>query len=225
MDGYTRRQLEELRASEPYTQFLRMRARGYGAGVGLTRRDYREALEYADRVLGMVCSRCNQRTGDNTQGHFWSLCKVTGEVQEHHFCCPGDCELATPTETTDPRGAAMSTLPTDHYAMAGVSEMHRELESLLGSHVYLKVAGDTDPTPYQGAVTALGEATVEITQITEEIPGVRATRLQDPEPPIPPMRERTRVRLDHIISVTEVNVIQHDDPDLDPEPVTIEIEA
>lgn len=54
-----------------------------------------------DRSLGMVCSRCNQHTGNNNQGHYWGLCKVLMSqgvpfrkaIRELHFCCPGDCEL------------------------------------------------------------------------------------------------------------------------------------
>lgn len=40
----------------------------------------------------MMCSRCGKCTGNNTQGHWWALCK-NGGIKEHHFCCPGDCEL------------------------------------------------------------------------------------------------------------------------------------
>lgn len=54
-----------------------------------------------DRSLGMVCGRCNQHTGNYTQGHYWGLCKVLlaqgvswkKAVRDLHFCCPGDCEL------------------------------------------------------------------------------------------------------------------------------------
>ena len=50
--------------------------------------------------LGMVCARCNTHTGNNHQGHYWGLCKVTGAVREMHFCCPDNCELAANDATT-----------------------------------------------------------------------------------------------------------------------------
>lgn len=57
--------------------------------------------EYEWNELGMVCARCGKHTGNNTQGHHWSLCKVyvaqgkglSGSMRESHFCCPDDCEL------------------------------------------------------------------------------------------------------------------------------------
>lgn len=48
------------------------------------------AREYS---LGMTCGRCEQRTGNNHQGHYWAFCKVTRQIEEYHFCCPGDCAL------------------------------------------------------------------------------------------------------------------------------------
>lgn len=49
----------------------------------------------------MRCPRCEQETGNHTQGHFWSLCKVwmkagnglSGSIRRFHFCCPDGCEL------------------------------------------------------------------------------------------------------------------------------------
>lgn len=41
----------------------------------------------------LICARCGKHTGNRTQGHFWSYCKVTGEMRDFHFCCPDDCEL------------------------------------------------------------------------------------------------------------------------------------
>lgn len=41
----------------------------------------------------LICSRCKQHTGNNTQGHYWSWCQVTRTTRRHHQCCPGDCEL------------------------------------------------------------------------------------------------------------------------------------
>lgn len=41
----------------------------------------------------LVCGRCGHHTGNGTQGHYWSFCKVTGKREEFHFCCPDDCEL------------------------------------------------------------------------------------------------------------------------------------
>lgn len=52
-------------------------------------------------VLGMVCGRCGQHTGNNNQGHYWGLCAVLLDrgypydraIRAMHFCCPGDCQL------------------------------------------------------------------------------------------------------------------------------------
>lgn len=41
----------------------------------------------------MVCGRCAHHTGNSHQGHYWSYCKVTREMEKFHFCCPGACEL------------------------------------------------------------------------------------------------------------------------------------
>jgi hypothetical protein len=41
------------------------------------------------------CGRCNKVTGNNTQGHYWAYCKVTGTNRDFHFCCPDDCQLET----------------------------------------------------------------------------------------------------------------------------------
>lgn len=53
--------------------------------------------ETHDRIdantLGMVCARCHKHTGNNNQGHYWALCKVTRARREFHFCCPDGCEL------------------------------------------------------------------------------------------------------------------------------------
>lgn len=59
-----------------------------------------------DRSLGMVCARCKQHTGNNTQGHYWAICTAVlargvplkRARRDHHFCCPGDCELEAPGE-------------------------------------------------------------------------------------------------------------------------------
>jgi hypothetical protein len=46
-----------------------------------------------DPSLGMLCARCRHRTGNFTQGHYWSWCAVTRRSgEDFHFCCPGDCE-------------------------------------------------------------------------------------------------------------------------------------
>lgn len=63
------------------------------------------------RSLGSVCARCNQHTGNNSQGHFWSMCQarwskggtLKDAIREPHFCCPGDCELE---QSPDERGMA-----------------------------------------------------------------------------------------------------------------------
>lgn len=39
------------------------------------------------------CSRCDKATGNNTQGHYWSYCKVSKTFETLHFCCPDNCEL------------------------------------------------------------------------------------------------------------------------------------
>ena len=41
----------------------------------------------------LVCNRCRKHTGNNSQGHYWGFCKVTNTIRDHHFCCPGNCEL------------------------------------------------------------------------------------------------------------------------------------
>lgn len=46
----------------------------------------------------LTCGRCGQHTDNNTQGHYWSWCKITKSVREFHFCCPGDCELEVKTD-------------------------------------------------------------------------------------------------------------------------------
>lgn len=53
------------------------------------------------RCTCLVCSRCGHHTGNNTQGHFWSICKplikrgyrLDQAAVDFHFCCPDDCEL------------------------------------------------------------------------------------------------------------------------------------
>lgn len=64
--------------------------------------------EYVCRCL--VCSRCERHTGNNTQGHYWKICKVQLRLHstthkiaefipcdecmpEFHFCCNDNCEL------------------------------------------------------------------------------------------------------------------------------------
>ena len=69
-------------------------------------------MEY--HSLGMSCGRCGEHTGNNSQGHYWGLCKderfraeveakyagrsipFNAWVRELHFCCPGNCELESP---------------------------------------------------------------------------------------------------------------------------------
>lgn len=106
-------------------------------------------------------------------------------------------------------------MSTNHYEQHGIGEMRAELTSLLGRHVYLKMIGDPDPTPYQGMVESVAEATVVIVQDTPEIPGRPGNRLQDAEPTIPATRERSRLRIDRVMSVTEATVIEEADPDTD----------
>lgn len=60
-------------------------------------------LDSLDRLLeeanGLVCARCGKATGNNAQGHYWALCRLTMTTREFHFCCPGDdpgCDLGRP---------------------------------------------------------------------------------------------------------------------------------
>lgn len=50
-----------------------------------------EAGKYECRCL--ICARCGHHTGNSHQGHYWSYCSVTGQIERPHFCCPGDCEI------------------------------------------------------------------------------------------------------------------------------------
>ncbi len=53
-------------------------------------------LDPTDGVLRcrcIICARCHQHTGSTTHGHWWSLCRLTKAVRQHHFCCPNGCEL------------------------------------------------------------------------------------------------------------------------------------
>jgi transcriptional regulator with XRE-family HTH domain len=67
-----------------------------------------------DQSLGMVCGRCNQHTGNYTQGHYWGLCKVElgrGKpwqdcIRDLHFCCPGDCALESTRSPACPCGCS-----------------------------------------------------------------------------------------------------------------------
>lgn len=42
---------------------------------------------------GWLCERCQQQTGNTTNGHFWTWCGMAQLQRRYHFCCPGDCEL------------------------------------------------------------------------------------------------------------------------------------
>jgi hypothetical protein len=55
--------------------------------------------EGSDRSRGMRCGQCGQYTGNFHQGHYWKWCKVTGEMETFHFCCPGACDLAAAWRT------------------------------------------------------------------------------------------------------------------------------
>lgn len=89
---------------------------------------------------------------------------------------------------------------TSHFEQHGVAEIRDELVALRGHHVYLKLSGDADPLPYQGLVTEVDAATTVI--------------VNEPEPELgqSAIRERSRVRIDHILSVSEVAVVR-DEPD------------
>lgn len=75
-------------------------------GYGVERIDERFLIENCDADGGsymtmdgyvvcrcIICERCGHHTGNAHQGHFWSYCKVTGDVRDFHMCCPDDCEL------------------------------------------------------------------------------------------------------------------------------------
>lgn len=47
-----------------------------------------------DGERDMRCGRCGKPTGNNHQSHYWKFCKVTGQMETFHFCCPGDCDRA-----------------------------------------------------------------------------------------------------------------------------------
>jgi hypothetical protein len=100
---------------------------------------------------------------------------------------------------------------TSHFEQRGVAEIRDDLVALRGRHVYLKVEGDTDPTPYQGFVFEVGEATVVIVDVTESEPARSDTRLREAEPAVPAMRQRSRIRIDHIVSVTEETIAREED--------------
>ena len=62
---------------------------------------------FEDRSAGMTCGRCQQPTGNNSQGHYWAICNAqTGTLAErrkrHHFCCPppAGCELVEENDET-----------------------------------------------------------------------------------------------------------------------------
>ena len=79
-----------------------------------------------DRMLGMVCARCNTHTGNYTQGHHWAICKVLigrgvpwkEAKREYHFCCPGDCELEARPPVSDqgaePSSVGHAAMPRTH---------------------------------------------------------------------------------------------------------------
>lgn len=41
----------------------------------------------------MFCGRCGHATNNQSQGHWWAICRVTGTVRAMHYCCPDACEL------------------------------------------------------------------------------------------------------------------------------------
>ena len=90
--GRTEAEVAALRAAPEYAE-LRA-AYGRAAGGEL---DEARLLDAVDRLLGMVCGWCGERTRNNTQGHYWARCRVTGTLREPHFCCPDDCALGDVT--------------------------------------------------------------------------------------------------------------------------------
>lgn len=49
-----------------------------------------------ERPGELTCGRCHQPTGNANQGHYWAYCKAERRTRAFHFCCPGDCQLASP---------------------------------------------------------------------------------------------------------------------------------
>lgn len=43
------------------------------------------------QCVGSHCGRCG--SASSYQGHYFSVCSVTGQLGEFHFCCPDDCAL------------------------------------------------------------------------------------------------------------------------------------
>lgn len=70
----------------------------------------------------LVCSRCGHHTGNTSQGHYWSYCKVTRQDERFHMCCPDDCELI----------AEVRMLTSDVVRRAGEVARRRATERLLG---------------------------------------------------------------------------------------------
>lgn len=59
------------------------------------------ASVYTDgRCRCLVCARCGHHTGNGTQGHYWTWCKVTRSMRTNHFCCP-DSEFGCELEARD----------------------------------------------------------------------------------------------------------------------------
>lgn len=97
-------------------------------------------------------------------------------------------------------------MTTDYMAQSGVSEIRNMLAELRHRYVYIRVMGDADPQPYKGFISAIGEATVEIIDTSDPVPAIEATALTGAEEAQPAMRERTLLRIDHILSATEVTI-------------------
>lgn len=104
--------LAELRESGHYRSRLKFVLE---QGVPVEKAE-RYALEYADRQLGMTCGRCRKRTGNNNQGHYWKHCKVTGQMESFHFCCPDDCQLVAIREGREETEHAVCGRPQSEHA-------------------------------------------------------------------------------------------------------------
>jgi hypothetical protein len=112
----------------------------------------------------LVCGRCGHHTGDNNQGHWWAWCTVTRTLREHHFCCPGDCELAAARLDLDAIRASWDHVdiepgdPAADVVPALIAEVER-LRRLLGA----------GPSPSSEAYEAMATAMQAYRSLAEEM--------------------------------------------------------
>jgi hypothetical protein len=110
--------------------------------------------EGSDRSRGMRCGQCDQYTGNNHQGHYWKWCKVTGQMETFHFCCPGACDRADAWrhqyELLIKRFAELGVKVDDTYASL-ISPVDKRWRSLLAA----AKAIDNDAEAWTKAVAPL----------------------------------------------------------------------